>query len=497
MYDESQNHPQEFDLIYELKKKQSSLIKNNVNDLYVETHVVSELFYEAQNEIIFDIINSEMFTNPLLAKIFQSAKEVYLSGKRVDILEIIDNLKLKGHESDELTNTIVGLSTYSPSPANKANFALKLREQHARNEIKILANEALKNVDSEDVVNYTVGLQNRLNKLLEFKEVSRSYPLKELAVLTYQKLVNIRTRNNEKYNGVHSGFREMDLLTDGFDNGDLILIGARPSMGKTAFALSIAMNMTKNNTPVGFFSIEMAKEQIMMRIFSQMAKIDSNKFKRGNFNTEEKLKIEEAIELTFKLPLFVDDSSSLTIMELRAKTKKMIKESGIKTIFVDYLGIMKTTKEQNREREIGVLSQGLKSIAKDFNIPVVVLAQLNRDIEKRADKKPNNADLRDSGSLEQDADQIMFINRPEVYGIKNYPDGMSTENIADIIVTKNRNGPTGDIKLAFTKEYTLFSNLQIQPMGYEPPPETNFRGNWNEPYLTNNQKQQGLEEPGF
>ena len=478
--------------IERIRNKLSSLkIKVNSDEILSEILVIGDLISNVNHhELYFQILQSDDFVYDLHKDLFELSTKIYSNGKSPNFTTLLEVLHSEKKYNDRIFAEILEYST-PMRMVNIESFATKLKEASLKRKIRQLAKETYNQSSDIDVFTLLENHKKEVENLTNFINSNNATELHNLAEDTYEKILKIRSRTNEKHNGVHTGFRELDLMTDGFDNGDLILIAARPSMGKTAFALSITHQIAKMNIPVAFFSIEMVKEQIMTRLFSQITKIDSNKFKRGNFSSEEHSKIKDAIQYSYKLPIWIDDSASLSLVELRNRAKRLVKNNGVKAIFIDYLGIMKTTKEQNREREVSVLSQGLKQLAKELQVPVIALSQLSRNTEQRGDKKPLLSDLRDSGGLEQDADQVIFIHRPEYYKIKTFSDGLSTENIAEIIVAKNRNGPVGDIRLAFIKDYTLFSNLA--PIGYEAPPESvnNQRTaakqkqdvNWEDPYF--------------
>lgn len=447
------------------------------DELIAEICVIANIVNNKQNlETYFRLLDKDDFIIKENKIIFQNSKMLFDDGKNIDLMTIIDQTKKNNVFSKKLLAEILDLtdSEFLINTYGYLNYEYKLKEYGIKRKLKILTKEVYADSDDKDIFELIKNLQDELALLTEFNLKDNATDIYTIAKETYFKLMKIRSRSSEKTNGVLTGFTELDLMNDGFDNGDLIVIAARPSMGKTAFALSMANNMARNGKSVGIFSIEMVGSAITVRLLSQITKIDSLKFKRANFDGNELEKVEKAIIDLEKLPLFVDDSSSLSLSDLRVKTKKMIDKSNIDVVIIDYLGIMKTGKEQNRDRELAVLTMGLKQIAKDFNIPVVVLSQLNRELTKRADKRPNLADLRDSGSIEQDADQVLLIHRPEYYQIKTFDDNLSTENIAEIIIGKNRNGPTGSVRLAFIKEFTLFGNLEYN-YAYEPPPETKFK----------------------
>lgn len=491
-YDNSQK-----EFIEKIRSKSSSLkYKPSYDEILAELSIISNLLgNNRETDLIFKLLKSEDFVYKFHQSIFSWCFELYSKGIKSEILSIVDLLKNKAIYSNETANSLVNISIFDTFITQKTVFILK--ENSLKRQIKQLLSKANHDSDTTDIFLVINDLKTQLDSITNFQLQNNTVKVNLLSATVYEKLLKIQSRENVKHNGIHTGFSDIDTLTDGFDNGDLVLIAARPSMGKTAFALSMAKQLAMNGTPTAFFSIEMVRDQIMNRLFSQLSKIDSLKFRRGNFNQDEKLKIKEVIEYCQTLPLWIDDSATLGINDIREKSKELVKKEGVKAIFIDYIGIMKTSKEQNREREMSVLSQGLKQLAKEINIPVIVLSQLSRNVENRGkDKVPILADLRDSGSLEQDADQVYFIHRPEYYKIPQFQDGMSTENLAEIICAKHRNGPTGSVKLAFQKEYTLFANLDIR---YEEPPQSvyhqreqqkasnNANVNWNEPYINHNE----------
>lgn len=495
-YDNSQ-----IEFIEKIRSKSSSLkYKPSYDEILAEVSVIQNLISDNwHHDLTFKLLRSEDFVYKVHQTIFKWCFEVYSQGQKIEIFSLIKNLEKNGIASTENTNLLV--SYMSPvgyiGPMGTEHRIYWVKQNSLKRQIKRKLEETQAKTDTTDIFLVISELKEQLDSITNFQLKNNTVKVNLLSATVYEKLLKIQSRENVKHNGIHTGFSDIDTLTDGFDNGDLVLIAARPSMGKTAFALSMAKQLAMNGTPTAFFSIEMVRDQIMNRLFSQLSKIDSLKFRRGNFNQDEKKRIMEVIEYCQTLPLWIDDSASLGINDIREKSKELVKKEGVKAIFIDYIGIMKTSKEQNREREMSVLSQGLKQLAKEINIPVIVLSQLSRNVENRGkDKVPILADLRDSGSLEQDADQVYFIHRPEYYKIPQFQDGMSTENLAEIICAKHRNGPTGSVRLAFQKEYTLFANLDIR---YEEPPQSvyhqreqqkasnNANVNWNEPYINHNE----------
>jgi len=264
---------------------------------------------------------------------------------------------------------------------------------------------------------------------------------------------------------IPSGYQALDELLGGFQKSDLIIIAARPSMGKTAFALSIARNAAiDHNASIAIFSLEMSTLQLTTRLISAEAKIDAHKIRTGRFKASEGSRISRTADKLRNAKIFIDDSPAQTILEIRAKARRLKAEKNIGLIIIDYLQLIDVEgkrKDASREREISVISRSLKALAKELNIPVIALSQLNRAVEMRHEKRPMLSDLRESGSIEQDADVVLLLYRPEVYGLTADKEGNPTEGIAEIIVGKQRNGPTDVVKLKFVKEYARFENLDL------------------------------------
>jgi replicative DNA helicase len=262
---------------------------------------------------------------------------------------------------------------------------------------------------------------------------------------------------------VPSGFYELDELLGGFQKSDLIIVAARPSMGKTAFALTVARNAAvDHDIPVGIFSLEMSTMQLIIRLLCAEGRLNAHLVRTGKLPADEGVKLSKNAHRLINAPVFVDDSPAQSVFEIRAKARRLKAEKNIGMIVVDYLQLMQgPEKAESREREISHISRSLKSLAKELNIPVIALSQLNRAVESRSDKRPQLSDLRESGSIEQDADVVMFLYRPEIYGMEKFPDqeASDAENVAEVIIGKQRNGPTGEVKLAFIKEYARFENL--------------------------------------
>ncbi len=302
----------------------------------------------------------------------------------------------------------------------------------------------------EDVLDFTEKTVFDVTEKNTTKSYYEMYPL----VLDYFKKLTSKT-DDKDISGVHSGFRELDIMTNGFQPSDFIIIAGRPSMGKTAFALSIAKNVSAGfKIPMAFFSLEMSKEQLVTRLISQVSRIDSSQLRRGKLHNPDIESLQRAMTVLEDVPIYIDDSAGISVMELRAKTRRLKMEKNIGLVVVDYLQLMKAPSNiESREQAIADISRSIKALAKELKIPIIALSQLNRLVESRSDRRPQLADLRESGAIEQDADVILFIYREDVY--KKDTD---KKGVAEIIIGKQRNGPTGIVNLTYVDRITSFEN---------------------------------------
>lgn len=305
--------------------------------------------------------------------------------------------------------------------------------------------------DAEELMDYAEKTVFDLSD----KRIKASFvTLREVIKDSFQMIEQLYDRK-ETITGVPSGFKGLDELTTGFQKSDLVIIGGRPSMGKTAFSLNIAQHVGVDlQEPVAIFSLEMSKEQLAFRMLCSEAMVDSNKIRKGHINKRDDWhKLTSAASKLAEAPIFIDDSAGMSVLEMRAKARRLKAEHGLSMIIVDYLQLMRGRgNAERREQEISEISRSLKGLAKELHLPVVALSQLNRGVESRTDKKPNLADLRESGAIEQDADVIIFLYRDEVY----HKDRNDKKGKAEIIVAKQRNGPTGEIPLTFLSQCTRF-----------------------------------------
>jgi replicative DNA helicase len=328
---------------------------------------------------------------------------------------------------------------------------------------------------SDNIINQALEAQEEADEVLDRAEHAifslaeerikvGLLPLREIAKATIPRLDELFERR-QHITGVATGFSDFDNLTSGLQPAELIVLAARPAMGKTALALNIAQHVaTQLGQPAAVFSLEMAREALLFRLLCAEARVDSHKFRSGFLNREEMRRMTQALGRMAEAPIFIDDTPGLTVLEMRAKCRRLQAEHGLALIVVDYMQLMSGRgRYENRTQEISSISRGLKALAKEVRVPVIAVSQLSRAPEQRGgDHRPQLSDLRESGSIEQDADVVAFIFRPEVY---RDPDSLSEEERgrAELIVSKQRNGPTGKIHLAFLREFTRFENLLRQP----------------------------------
>jgi len=412
---------------------------------------------------VIDLLKPEYFYDPRHKVIYETMIELFHESAPIDLLTVTESLRKK-----EKLNEIGGpayLASLTISVASAANIEFHARivvEKYLKRELIHFGQKTIQKAfqEREDVFDLLEETEKDLFRLSENHLRRQVLPVRDVLGRTIQRLEEIRKKDSH-YTGIPSGFHDLDRITSGWQPSDLIIIAARPSMGKTAFALSIARYAAVvNQIPTVFFSLEMSAMQLVTRLLCAEANLDSRRVQNADLSPEEWELLLRASRVLAQAPLFIDDTAALSIYELRAKARRLRAEKRIELVIVDYLQLMRgmVSKNINREQEVATISRSLKELAKELEIPVIALAQLNRAVETRQNKKPLLSDLRESGSIEQDADLILFIDRPERYGVLTYEDGTPTEGMATVIIGKHRNGPTGEVRLRFVKEYGKFLN---------------------------------------
>lgn len=410
-----------------------------------------------------ETLEPDTFYNENHKLIFETILAMHERRVSVDVITLSEELK-KREIFDKVggEDFLVEIMSSTPTTANLEFHSRILLEKYFKRYLIRISGEILENgyQDSVDALDEIDRAEQEIFKIAAMRFRSSYQNIKTLAHDVLSQIQLLRESDIKGVSGVPSGYYELDKMTNGFQNSDLIIIAARPSMGKTALSLSIARNAAMTyKKPVAYFSVEMAANQLMFRLLSAETKINQQNIRTGNISDKEMPGIVHALGKLAEIPLIIDDSPGLSILELKSKCRRLKSEHNIAMVMIDYLQLIKV-KAESREREIALISRSLKEMAKELDIPVVAMAQLNRGVEGRTDKTPMLSDLRESGSIEQDADVVMFINRPEYYGIKTFPgETMSTEGIGEIIIGKQRNGATGTVRLAFLKDYARFENL--------------------------------------
>lgn len=427
---------------------------------------------------VVEILIDEAFYHEKHRLVFRAIVRIFERGGTPDFISVGE--ELKAIDENKIVDTLYLSNTTlaTPTAANVEQHARIVQERYLKRLLISTAGQIMANAFDEttDALEEIDNAEKHIFEIAE-KRLRKSYVgINRLTRDAYEMIIMLSQRDQKGLTGVPSGFKELDYLLGGFQKSDLIIIAARPSMGKTALALTIARNAAvQHNIPVAVFSIEMASMQLVIRLLSSEARIDQQKLRTGRITQEEDRWIVGGLSRLSNAPIFIDDSPMLSIMELRAKCRRLKAEHQIQLVIVDYLQLITAPKSDSREREISLISASLKQIAKELDIPVLALAQLNRSVENRTDKRPMLSDLRESGSIEQDADVVMFVNRPEVYGQMQYDDANKTptEGTAELIIGKQRNGPTGTCRVAFQKSYARFENLSME---YEDMPGSRNQG---------------------
>ncbi|MDD6209323.1 MAG: replicative DNA helicase [Bacteroidales bacterium] len=418
--------------------------------------------------IVSDLLKPESFYEKSHEKIYAAIVDLASAQRPIDMLTVTEQLRKRG-ELDE-----VGGAGYIAELTGKVGSAAHV-EFHAR----IIAQKYL----ARELITFSSGVQNKAfdetqdvdelmqeaeGKLFEIsqrnvkKDVTQINPI----IRESMELIQKAAARTSGLSGLETGFKELDKMTSGWQNSDLVIIAARPAMGKTAFVLSMAKNMAVDfNIPVAVFSLEMSNVQLVNRLISNVCELDSKKIKNGQLAPYEWEQLDFKIKDLYDAPIFIDDTPSLSVFELRTKARRLCREHGVKCIIIDYLQLMNASGMNfgSREQEVSTISRSLKGLAKELNIPIIALSQLNRGVEARQGnegKRPQLSDLRESGAIEQDADMVCFIHRPEYYKIMEDAQGNSLAGVAEIIIAKHRNGSVGDVRLRFKGEYAKFQNLE-------------------------------------
>jgi len=414
-----------------------------------------------------EVIDAQDFFRDAHRRIFEKMVGLTDRSEPVDFVTLTDELTRAG-ELDEVGGPayVSSLTDGVPRSANVEYYARIVKEKstlrrliQASNEVLVRAYDAEE--DADDLLDEA---ERTIFSIAEGRMRSGFVKLSELVDGGYAMLEQLQA-NRGLVTGVPSGFVELDEMTSGFQKSDLVIVAARPAMGKTSFVMNIALNAAlEAGKSVGVFSLEMSKEQLFLRMLTSEARVDAHRFRGGFLGEQDYERLNGAFARLHDAKVFIDDTASAGILEMRAKSRRLKLEHGLDMLIIDYLQLMQGRgRFDNRQQELASISRALKILAKELQIPILALSQLSRATETRADHRPQLSDLRESGALEQDADVVMFIYREEVYAQNDEEKRPEVEGVAEIIIGKQRNGPIGSVPLAFLKQYTRFENLQSGP----------------------------------
>jgi replicative DNA helicase len=453
--------------------------------LDLEEAVLGGLLLE-QNALtaVVDFLKPEVFYLEAHKKIYAAIQDLFAKQKPIDLLTVTHELKSKGDL--EMVGGAFYIAQLTRRVASAANIEFHSRiivQKYIQRRLIEISSEITKDAFEEtmDVFELLDKAEQKLFSVSE-NNLRRDHSDMQTLVSEAVKFIEKAKDSDGSYRGVPSGFSPLDRITAGWQNSDLVVLAARPGMGKTAFVLSMARNITVDlKRPVAVFSLEMSSIQLVTRLIASETRLPADKLKKGELKEHEWQQLNSRLNNLMHAPLYIDDTPALTIFELRAKARRMKQQYGIELIIIDYIQLMQGSVDKgNREQEISNISRSMKSLAKELDIPIIALSQLNRSVETRTGtKKPILSDLRESGAIEQDADMVLFIYRPEYYKFDELEDGTPSAGVAELIIAKHRNGALADVKLRFNAQFAQFTDFD--DIAYDAPnnilPNENFDNN--------------------
>jgi replicative DNA helicase len=410
-----------------------------------------------------ELIDSRDFYRDAHRRIFDKMVALSERNDAIDLVTLNEELRRSG-DLDDVGGPayIASLADGVPRSANVEHYARIVKEKATLRNLIHSANRILADAyqAEEDADLILDGAEKAIFEIAEDRIREGFVPLRDLVQSSFATIEKLQ-QHKGLVTGVPTGFVDLDEMTSGLQPSDLVLVAARPSMGKTSLVLNIAQHIgIQTEMTVGFFSLEMSKEQLFMRMLTSEARIDAHRFRSGYLNEKDYGRLSHALGTLAEARVFIDDTASIGVLEMRAKARRLQAEHGLHLLIIDYIQLMQGRgRFESRQQELASISRSLKGLAKELKIPIVALSQLSRAPETRSDHRPQLSDLRESGALEQDADLVMFIFREEQYRTEDGQPNQEAEGVAEIIVGKQRNGPTGVVKLAFIKEHTRFENL--------------------------------------
>jgi replicative DNA helicase len=422
------------------------------------------LLHNSAFNLAAEVIDAADFYRDAHRRIFEKMVKLSERGDAIDLVTLKDELG-KSSEIDEVGGPayIAALVDGVPRSTNVEHYARIIKEKATLRNLIFSANKILATAyeaedDAETILDQA---EHAIFQIADDKVRDGFVSLRDLAQSSLETIERLHAKK-ELITGVPTGFIDLDEMTSGLQPADLIIVAARPSMGKTSLVLNIAQHVgTKTDLSVGLFSLEMSKEQLFLRLLTSEARIDAHRLRGGFLGERDWGRLSEAIGTLSEAKIFIDDTPSIGVLEMRAKCRRLSAEHGLNLVIIDYIQLMQGRgRFENRTLELASISRSLKGLAKELSVPVIVLSQLSRAPESRSDHRPQLSDLRESGALEQDADVVVFIYREDQYGDKAQP-AADAQGVAELIIGKQRNGPTGTVKLAFIREFTRFENLAV------------------------------------
>ena len=429
------------------------------NDTLAEQAVLGSMLVSRDAvQAAVEVLKPEDFYREDNREIYSAMMDIYSVGKEIDMITVTEQLRLRGTlEKVGGTQNLATLIDNVPTTSNIENYVKIVEEKSTLRNLIRVANDIIKTgySQTEELDSIIEQSEKGIFDLVQNRNSKGYASMKEILVDAFDSIEKMY-QNKSRLSGIESGFIDLDEKISGLNNSDLIIVAARPAMGKSAFVLNIASFVAMHDkVPVMIFSLEMSKDQLVKRILSSESEIDSMKLNNANLDSDEWLKLGEASGRLSDIPIYIDDTPALSSSEIRAKCRKAKLEKNVGLIIIDYLQLMESrTNNASRQQEISEISRSLKILAKELDVPVIALSQLSRATESRADHRPMLSDLRESGSIEQDADIVMFLHREDYYDKET-----EKKNIAEVIIAKNRNGETGTVELAWMGKYTKFANL--------------------------------------
>ena len=437
------------------------------HDTAIEEAVLGALMLEKDAYMtVSDLLVPESFYEPANQKIFSAIQELGFAQRPIDMMTVTEQLRQDGTLDDVGGAIRIAKLTGAVYSAAHVEYHAKIIAQKylARRMITFSSQVEMQafdpSIDIDDLLQQAEGQLFEISQTQLKREVTQIDPVISLALEQIQTAAN----SDSNLSGLPSGYTELDRYTSGWQNSDLIIIAARPAMGKTAFVLSMAKNIAVDYSfPIAIFTLEMANVQLVKRLMSNVAELSGEKLKSGDLSPDEWERLNNRLRNVYSAPLYLDETPGLSITELRTKARRLVREHGVRMIMIDYLQLMNASgmKFGSREQEVSTISRSLKALAKELNIPIIALSQLNRSTESREDKRPVLSDLRESGAIEQDADIVCFIHRPEYYlrsGVD--AEGNDVRGMAELIIAKHRSGAVGTVKLRFTSRFARFENWE-------------------------------------